>query len=224
MEKKISLPALGENFPSMEVETTHGIKNIPEDYKGKWFVLFSHPGDFTPVCTTEFESFAMSENEFKELNTELIGLSLDSVEDHKKWVEWINENAPAKINYPVIGGESANVVAKELGMVHEKLGPASVRAVFIVDDKGVLRLMMYYPMVIGRNISEIVRSVNALQVFDKYSVATPADYPNNKWLGENQVIVEQPSEEMKEAREAFDKALGNGDIVQKAAWLNHKKL
>ncbi|MDC7127052.1 MAG: peroxiredoxin [Spirochaetales bacterium] len=222
MSNKLSLPALGEKFPHLEVSTSQGAKVLPEDYNGKWFVLFSHPGDFTPVCTTEFESFAMHEKEFHDLNCELIGLSLDSVEEHKNWISWINENAPAPINYPVIGDESAIEVANTLGMVHSALGNASIRAVFIVDDKGFLRLMMYYPMVIGRNISEIVRSVKALQIFDKEKVLLPADYPNNKWLGDSKALLISPqNEEMQTQYEAAKEA---GKINSKADWFWFKDM
>lgn len=222
MAQELRLPALGENFPKTEVETTQGTKLLPDAYAGKWFVLFSHPGDFTPVCTTEFISFAMSDKEFKDMNCELIGLSLDTVEEHHKWIDWIKENSPVEVKFPIIGGESSKVMANKLGMVHEKLGNASVRAVFIVDDKGILRLMMYYPMTIGRNISEIVRSVMALQTSDKNQVATPADYPHNKWLGENIALVPGAADDEGKKKQAA--AIEAGDLKSKAPWLNYKKL
>ena len=222
MATTLTLPALGEDFPRTEVDTNLGPKILPDDYKGKWFVLFSHPGDFTPVCTSEFESFAMEEKTFKDMNCELIGLSLDTIEGHQKWVDWINEHAPSPVNFPIIGNESANIMASKLGMVHKKLGNAAIRAVFIVDDKGVLRLMMYYPMVIGRNISEVVRSVKALQVFDKSMVLTPADYPHNKWLGENVVLV--PGAYTEQGKVKLAQAVETGEITQKAPWFNYEVL
>lgn len=181
------LPLLGDNFPKMTVKTTHGVKILPEDYKGKWFVLFSHPGDFTPVCTTEFLGFTLKAEEFKKINTELIGLSVDQVFSHIKWVEWINENFDVEVPFPVIADELGRV-GYTLGMIHPGKGTNTVRAVFIVDDKGVLRLMMYYPQEVGRNIDEILRSVKALQVSDTNKVATPENWPNNATFGDKVII------------------------------------
>jgi len=118
-------PLLGEPFPSMEVMTTHGTKKLPEDYKGKWFVLFSHPGDFTPVCTTEFIEFAKKSGEFKQLNAELIGHSVDQVFAHIKWVQWINEKFNIQIPFPVIADELGRV-ASALGMIHPSKGTNTV--------------------------------------------------------------------------------------------------
>ena len=113
---------LGEQFPQMEVKTTHGDKRLPEDYLGKWVVLFSHPGDFTPVCTTEFVEFSRRAEEFKELNTELVGLSVDQVFSHIKWVEWINENSDVTVPFPIIADELGRV-SNQLGMIHPKKVP-----------------------------------------------------------------------------------------------------
>ncbi len=184
-EKRMTL--LGEKFPSMEVATTHGTKKIPEDYEGKWFVLFSHPGDFTPVCTTEFVEFARKNEEFKKLNTELVGLSVDQVFAHIKWVEWINENTDVTIPFPVIADELGRV-SHQLGMIHPSKGTNTVRAVFIVDDKGIVRLIMYYPQEVGRNVDEILRSVKALQTADKHSVALPEKWPNNYLIGDKVIV------------------------------------
>lgn len=192
-EEKKQLPTIGESFPQKEVVTTHGQMKLPGAYSGKWFVLFSHPGDFTPVCTTEFVSFANKHEEFKALNCELIGLSVDQVFSHIKWVEWINENFLIKIQFPVIADEMGSL-AKELGMLHPKKGANTVRAVFIVDDKGIIRAMIYYPQEIGRNISEILRTVKALQTSDKNKVAIPADWPENETL-KDFVIIPPPKDE-----------------------------
>ncbi|MGB8320852.1 MAG: redoxin domain-containing protein, partial [Ignavibacteriaceae bacterium] len=120
-ELKTGIPMIGEKMPSIRVQTTHGIKNIPDDYKGKWLVLFSHPGDFTPVCTTEFVAFAKRNEEFKNLNTELIGLSIDQVFSHIKWVEWIKDKLNVQIPFPIIADDMGNVASK-LGMIHPGKG------------------------------------------------------------------------------------------------------
>ncbi len=180
------LPLLGEKFPSMAVKTTHGVKNLPGDYAGRWFVLFSHPGDFTPVCTTEFYAFARRHDEFKALNTELIGMSVDQVFSHIKWADWIKEKLGVEIPFPIIA--DTGQVAAKLGMIHPGLGSNTVRAVFIVDDKGDLRLMLYYPQEVGRNIDEILRAIKALQYATTHKVAMPADWPNNELLGDRVII------------------------------------
>lgn len=163
---------LGEKFPEVEVITTHGRIKLPDYFKGKWFVLFSHPADFTPVCTTEFVEFARNYEKFKELNTELIGLSIDQVFSHIKWTEWIKENIGVEIPFPIIADDQGEL-AKRLGMISPYKGTNTVRAVFIVDDKGIIRAILYYLQEVGRNITEILRLVKALQTSDKYKVATP---------------------------------------------------
>ena len=205
MENVKQLPGLGDKFPSMEVMTTHGMKKLPEDYKGKWFVLFSHPGDFTPVCTTEFVGFTKKAEEFKKLNTELIGLSVDQVFSHIKWVEWINEKFDVKVPFPVIADELGRV-SNQLGMIHDKKGTNTVRAVFIVDDKGALRLMMYYPQEVGRSIDEVLRAVKALQASDENGVAMPENWPNNETLGDKVIIPPAATEELAQERLEKSKA------------------
>lgn len=218
--KELKLPLLGDEFPNMKVNSTHGELNLPEDYKGKWFILFSHPGDFTPVCTTEFVSFAKRANEFKELNTELIGLSVDQVFSHLKWVEWINNNTDTTIPFPVIADELGKV-SNELGMLHPGKGTNTVRAVFIVDPEGKLRLMMYYPQEIGRSVDEVLRSLKALQISDANGVAMPENYPNNSWLGDSVIIPPASSEVLMKERLAQAE---NGEIECLDWWLCHKKL
>lgn len=220
MEGQNKLPLLGDAFPSVTVKTTHGVKKLPEDYQGKWFVLFSHPGDFTPVCTTEFIGFAKKAEEFKKLNTELIGLSVDQVFSHIKWVEWINEKVGVKIPFPVIADELGRV-SMELGMLHEKKGTNTVRAVFIVDDKGILRLMMYYPQEIGRSVDEILRAVKALQISDANQVAMPENWPNNEMLEDKVIIPPAATEELAEERLKQAKA---GEFECLDWWLCYKKL
>lgn len=198
-EKSISMPLLGDKFPEMKVKTTHGMKNLPGDYNGKWFVLFSHPGDFTPVCTTEFVGFQKRMDQFKELNTELIGLSIDQVFSHIKWTEWIKEKLDVKIEFPIIADDMGNV-GKKLGMLHPGKGSNTVRAVFIVDAEGILRLILYYPQEIGRNMDEVVRALKALQISDKNKVAMPANWPENDFLGDKVIIPPAGDEDTAEER------------------------
>ncbi|WP_424244106.1 peroxiredoxin (alkyl hydroperoxide reductase subunit C) [Elusimicrobium posterum] len=189
-EERVTMPLLGESLPEMTVQTTHGEKHLPADYKGKWFVLFSHPGDFTPVCTTEFMAFQQRYDQFKALNCELIGLSEDQVFSHIKWGEWIKEKFNIEITFPIIADNGA--AARKLGMIHPAKGTQTVRAVFIVDAEGIVRLTLYYPQEVGRNFDEIVRCVKALQTADKFKIATPADWPHNAVLGENHVMIPAP--------------------------------
>ncbi|HFX17525.1 MAG TPA: peroxiredoxin [Flavobacteriales bacterium] len=188
MEDVTRMPLLGEPFPEVKVQTTHGPMTLPNDYKGKWFVLFSHPADFTPVCTTEFVAFAQKADEFKKMGVELIGLSVDQVFSHIKWVEWIKDNLNVEIPFPVVA-DSAEGVSKKLGMIQPaKSASNTVRAVFVVDPKGAMRLMVYYPQEIGRNVDEIIRAVKALMVSDENGVATPENWPNNALIGEDVII------------------------------------
>jgi len=201
MENRI--PLIGEPFPEMEVKTTQGVMKLPEHFKDKWFVLFSHPADFTPVCTTEFIEFQNKKDELAKLNCELIGLSVDQVFAHIKWIEWIKEKRGVEITFPVIADDMGEV-AKKLGMIHPNKGTNTVRAVFIVDDKGIIRLILYYPQEIGRNIDEIVRAVKALQTSDKYGVATPANWPNNEIIGDKVIL--PPPDNINVAEERLEKA------------------
>lgn len=184
--EEIRLPLIGEKFPDLQVETTHGQIKIPDAYKGRWFMLFSHPGDFTPVCTTEFYSFARRYEDFQKLNVDLIGLSVDSVISHIEWVNWIEDNLKIKVPFPIIG-DSMGRIASRLGMIHAESSSSTVRAVFIVDPNSTIRLIMYYPLEIGRNVDELLRSIKALQMNDKYKVALPANWPNNELIGENAI-------------------------------------
>ncbi|ABR55914.1 alkyl hydroperoxide reductase/ Thiol specific antioxidant/ Mal allergen [Methanococcus aeolicus Nankai-3] len=213
------MPLIGEKFPEVEVKTTQGAIKLPEHFEGKWFVLFSHPADFTPVCTTEFVAFQNRYDQFKELNTELIGLSIDQVFSHLKWIEWIKDNLDVDIEFPVVADDRGQL-AERLGMVSPYKGNNTVRAVFIVDDKGAIRAILYYPQEAGRNIDEIIRLVKALQTSDK-GVALPANWPNNEIIGDK-VIVPPAStvEEMKSRKEAAEK----GEIECLDWWLCCKKL
>ena len=198
MEEKVSMPLIGEKFPDMEVQTTHGRKKLPDEYKGKWFVLFSHPADFTPVCTTEFVAFQRRFEKFKKLDCELIGLSIDQVFSHIKWVEWIKENLDEEIKFPVIADDTGRV-AKILGLIHSSKGTNTVRAVFAVDPQGIMRAMIYYPQELGRNMDEILRMVRGLQTVDENGVAIPANWPNNELIGDEVII--PPATDEKTAKE-----------------------
>lgn len=186
-EQARSLPRINEAAPDFTAKTTHGDLSL-SDYKGKWVVLFSHPADFTPVCTTEFIAFAKRNPQFEKLNTKVIGLSIDSVYSHLAWVRNIKDNFDVEIPFPVIADLDMNV-ANLYGMVHpEAADTSAVRAVFVIDDKGILRAMIYYPLSNGRSIDEVLRLVEALQTSDKNGVATPEN-----WQPGDKVIVPPPA-------------------------------
>ena len=197
------IPLIGEKFPEMVVETSHGTKKLPDDYKGKWLVLFSHPADFTPVCTTEFVAFAKRYEDFKKLDTELLGLSVDSTYSHIKWVEWIEKSLGVRIPFPIIadpGGE----VSRKLGFLHAQSATHTVRSVIIVDPEGTIRAILYYPQEVGRNMDEILRLIDALQTADKYKVATPAN-----WRPGDPVIIPPPTTQ-EEAEKRLQEAAQQG--------------
>lgn len=185
MEEK-KMPLIGDAFPTLEVQTTHGKIKLPGDFKGRWFILFSHPADFTPVCTTEFVAFQKRYSEFKKLNTELIGLSVDQVFSHIKWEEWIKEKLKVNIEFPIIA--DTGMVANTLGLIHPGKGTNTVRAIFIVDPKAVIRAIMYYPQELGRNMDEFIRMIKGFQIADKNGVAIPANWPNNELIKDRVII------------------------------------
>lgn len=176
-----STPRLGEPAPAFQAVTTNGKINFPEDYKGKWVVLFSHPADFTPVCTTEFMTFAARQQEFAELGCEIIGLSIDGLFSHIAWlrsIEHLQYNGIKNIRptFPVIDDVSMNV-AHKYGMIQPGQSMTqAVRAVFFIDPEGIVRAMIYYPLSLGRNFDEIKRVVVALKTAAEFKVATPADW------------------------------------------------
>jgi len=213
-ETKIHMPLLGDEFPELKVQTTHGEMTLPKDLKGKWFVLFSHPADFTPVCTTEFVAFQKRFDEFEKLNCKLIGMSIDQVFSHIKWVEWIKEKLGIEIKFPIIAGTES--IALKLGMIHPEKGTNTVRAVFIVDPNSKVRLILYYPQEIGRNIDEILRAVKALQVADEQNAAVPAGWPNNELIKDRLIV--PPANDEKTAKERLnDKSIKCYDW-----WFCHK--
>ncbi|MDD8029596.1 MAG: peroxiredoxin, partial [Acidobacteriota bacterium] len=192
-ESKPRIPLIGEKAPAFKAVTTQGEIHFPEDYKGKWVILFSHPADFTPVCTTEFMTFAKMEEEFKALNCSLIGLSIDSHFSHIAWLRTIKEKIAWKdmrnieVKFPVIADLTMEV-AKSFGMVQPAASNTqAVRAVFFIDPAGVIRAMIYYPLSNGRNFDEIKRLLVAMQTSDKHQVATPAD-----WRPGDKVIIPPP--------------------------------
>jgi len=211
---EINMPLLGDKFPEFEVQTTHGKIRLPDNFSGKWFVLFSHPADFTPVCTTEFVAFQKRYNKFKELNCELIGLSVDQVFSHIKWTEWIKENLDTEIEFPIIADTGG--VAETLGLIHPGKGTNTVRAVFIVDPKATIRTILYYPQELGRNMDEILRIIKGFQVSDKNNVAIPANWPNNEIIGDEVII--PPATDERTAKERMEKY----DCFD--WWLCHRKL
>ncbi|MBN1503097.1 peroxiredoxin [Candidatus Woesearchaeota archaeon] len=191
--KSISLPLIGDDAPRFRAKTTMGEIRFPEDYEGKWVILFSHPADFTPVCTTEFMTFASMQKDFRKLNTELIGLSIDSLYAHIAWLRTIKEKIEYKgmknveVMFPVIEDLKMDV-AKKFGMVQPSASDTqAVRAVFIIDDKAKVRSVLYYPSSTGRNMDEIKRMVMAMQKADREGIATPAN-----WQPGEDVIIPPP--------------------------------
>ena len=208
------MPLIGDMFPQIEVQTTHGLLKLPDAFAGKWWVLFSHPADFTPVCTTEFYAFQQRYPEFRELNTELIGLSVDQVFSHIKWIDWIRENMDTEIEFPVIA--DTGKVSSSLGLIHPGAGSHTVRAVFFVDPQGTIRAILYYPAELGRNFDEILRMIKGFQVADAQKVAMPANWPNNELIG-NRVIV-PPATDVKAAAKRLE------EYECYDWWLCHKPL
>ena len=192
-EQAVRLPLIGEKAPEFQAETTQGRIDFPTDYKGKWVVFFSHPADFTPVCTTEFMTFAGMAGEFTALNCELLGLSIDSTFSHIAWLRTIKEKIVYKgikgveVMFPVISDLTMEV-SRKYGMLQPAASNTqAVRAVFIIDPQAIVRAILYYPLANGRNMSEIKRLLLAMQHSDEYQIATPAN-----WQPGDDVIVPPP--------------------------------
>jgi len=210
---------IGEKFPEVEVKTTRGKMKLPDAFKGKWFVLFSHPADFTPVCTTEFYAMQKRLEKFKELGAEVIGLSVDQVFAHLKWAEWIKENLGEEIKFPIIA-DDRGMLAEKLGMIPSG-SSITARAVFIVDDNATIRAIVYYPAEVGRDWDEILRALKALQISDKYGVALPHKWPNNELINDRVIVPPAGDvETIKKRMEAKEK----GEIECYDWWLCHKRL
>jgi peroxiredoxin (alkyl hydroperoxide reductase subunit C) len=180
--QSFAMPRIGEKAPSFKAVTTQGEINFPEQYEGSWVILFSHPADFTPVCTSEFMTFASLEDEFEKLNCKLVGLSVDGLYSHIAWLRTIKEKIEYKgmknieVKFPLIEDITMEV-AKKYGMIQPgESNTKAVRAVFVIDPKGIVRTVLYYPLSMGRNFDELLRVVMALQTADAFGVATPADW------------------------------------------------
>ena len=219
-EAKIGVPLLGDKAPSFEAQTTKGKIRFPDDYRGRWVVLFSHPADFTPVCTSEFVAFQKRYEEFKKLNCDLIGLSIDQVFSHMKWAEWIKEKLGITIEFPIIADDMGRI-ASLFGMVHPKKGTNTVRTVFVIDPNGTVRTILYYPQERGRNRDEILRSVKGLQISDENHVAIPANWPNNELIGDKVIL--PPANNQEAAKERLEKAK-TGEFKCFDWWFCYKKL
>ncbi len=181
-EQIISIPRIGDYAPEFKAITTQCPINFPSDYKGKWVILFSHPADFTPVCTSEFITFASLENKFAKANCKLIGLSIDGLYSHIAWLRTIKDKIKFKdlknveVKFPLIEDITMEI-AKKYGMIQPgESKTQAVRAVFFIDPKGIVRALIYYPLSLGRNFDEIYRALIAMQTADKFAVATPADW------------------------------------------------
>ncbi|MGE4586694.1 MAG: peroxiredoxin [Mangrovibacterium sp.] len=190
-EKKINaMPRIGEPAPAFKAVTTQGNINFPADYKGSWVILFSHPADFTPVCTSEFMTFATLEEKFKQANCQLVGLSVDGLYSHIAWLRTIKEKIEYKgmknveVTFPLIEDITMEVSGKYGMVMPGESDTKAVRAVFVIDPKGIVRTILYYPISTGRNFMELYRILIALQASDKFGIATPAD-----WQPGEEVIV-----------------------------------
>lgn len=204
------MPRIGDKAPEFEAVTTQGKISFPGDYKGKWVILFSHPADFTPVCTSEFMTFGKMQDEFEALNCQLVGLSVDGNSSHMAWLRTIREKIDWKgmkgidIRFPLIDDVSMNV-SRKYGMIQPSESETkAVRAVFYVDPKGIIRTIIYYPLSLGRNFDELKRVLVALQTADEFSVALPAD-----WRPGDEVIVPNPGT-MDAVEERMRKQAENG--------------
>jgi len=186
----VAMPRIGDKAPEFKAVTTQGDINFPSDFKGSWVILFSHPADFTPVCTSEFMTFAKREPEFNALNCKLVGLSIDGLYSHIAWLRTIKEKIEfngmknIEVKFPLIEDITMEV-AKKYGMIQPgESSTKAVRAVFFIDPKGMIRAIIYYPLSMGRNFDELKRALIAMQTADKHNIATPAD-----WMPGDRVIV-----------------------------------
>jgi len=203
-EQIVSMPRIGDSAPEFKAVTTQGEINFPSDYKGSWVILFSHPADFTPVCTSEFMTFANLEDKFLEAGCKLVGLSIDGLYSHIAWLRTIKEKIEYKgmknieVKFPLIEDITMNV-AKKYGMLQPgESSTKAVRAVFFIDPKGTIRAIIYYPLSLGRNFDELYRALIALKAADEFGIATPAD-----WRPGDDVII-SPAGSCNTAKERMD--------------------
>ncbi|MDN6290952.1 MAG: peroxiredoxin [Tetragenococcus koreensis] len=208
----VSMPRIGDDAPNFEAVTTKGKIKFSDFAKDKWVVMFSHPADFTPVCTTEMSGFAQRKSEFDALNTELLGLSIDSIHAHLGWVQNVKENTGVYFDFPIIADLDMKV-SKLYGMLQpNESETAAVRAVFFIDPNKKIRLVMYYPLNVGRNMDEILRALEALQISDEHKVAMPLD-----WKKGDKVIV-PPPQTLDELNDRM-----SDDSLEKVDWYLAKK-
>ncbi len=207
------MPRIGDQAPDFTAMTTNGMIKFSEFNKGSWVILFSHPADFTPVCTTEMSGFALEEENFKKMNTKLMGLSIDSIHSHVAWVNNVKKNMGILMKFPIIADIDMKV-SKLYGMLQPgESETAAVRAVFIIDPNGKVRLIMYYPLNVGRNMDEIYRSLQALQAADKHKVALPLNWkPGDKAIVPPPKTVEEMEEREKSDYEMVDFYLAKKQI------------
>lgn len=212
------MPVIGDKAPEFRAMTTQGKINFPEDYKGSWTVFFSHPADFTPVCTTEFITFSAMKEEFDKINTRLLGLSIDSLHSHLAWVKSIESikwgnNENVIVPFPIVADISMEV-SRKYGMLQTVANTQTVRAVFIIDPESVIRAVLYYPMSTGRNIPEIIRMIKSLQMHDEEGCATPAD-----WNPGEDVLLGAPLT----IEEIEERLSGKDDSLEPVSWYLTKK-
>jgi peroxiredoxin (alkyl hydroperoxide reductase subunit C) len=209
------IPRIMEPAPDFEAKSTHGVIRL-SDYtsKGKWVLLFSHPADFTPVCSTEFIEFARSHSDFEKINVQLIGVSIDSVFSHIAWIRDLEQIGDIQVKFPLIADLDQKISAA-YGLVHESASDtATIRAAFAIDPKGNIRALIYYPMQIGRNVDEIFRLFQALQTADANNVSCPAN-----WRPGQQVIVAAPAT----VEDAAKRTGGSGSGLEVKSWYLSKK-
>lgn len=209
-----SMPRIGDKAPDFTAVTTIGKIKFSEYIKDNWTIMFSHPADFTPVCTTEMSGFAKEKNYFEQNNTKLIGLSIDSIHSHLAWVDNVRNNTEVYMDFPIIADLDMSV-AKLYGMLHPgESETAAVRAVFFIDPSGVIRLIMYYPLNVGRNMAEIKRALSALQTADENKVALPLN-----WKPGDKVIVPPPK-----TLDEMDAVIANEDYEKVDFYLARRSL
>lgn len=231
-EKTFSMPRIGDKAPEFKAVTTQGPINFPADYSGSWVILFSHPADFTPVCTSEFMTFASMSDKFEKANTKLVGLSVDGLYSHIAWLRTIKEKIEYKgmknveVNFPLIEDITMEVATKYGMMMPGESNTKAVRAVFFIDPKGIIRTIIYYPLSMGRNFEELYRVTLALQTADAFSIATPAD-----WQPGDDVIVPTAGScgvakermESKEEMKCYDWFFCTKPLPEEKVWSKLKK-
>ena len=212
-----TMPLIGDSAPEFHAQTTNGPIHFPNDYIGKWIIFFSHPSDFTPVCTSEFIRFQELLSQFNEMNTDLVALSIGAIPSHLAWIHAISEmDGGAKITFPIIADMDTEI-ARAYGMIHDSASDThAVRAVFIIDPHGIIRTILYYPAILGRNFTEIMRIVVGLQTADAFKVAIPAD-----WVPGEHVLISAPQT----TREMERTERGRDRHIDSRAWfMSYKPL